>query len=119
MISSRRPALAAHASLTAEVKLDDKAPILTKPRYIDETQTNHKQHGRIWLTVPAADPASGVEYMQFAEGPDPWAWRSFVRTVSVRTKQNFIWVRTADAAGNVSPFGGSVRKGAKVMGKLL
>lgn len=49
------------------------------------------------------DPASGVKYMQFAPSKaHPFSWRSHLAKASVRTRQSFIWVRTADAAGNVS-----------------
>ena len=79
------------------VKLDDKAPVINKPRSL------RKQLARTWLTVPAVDPASGVAFMQFAaDRKRPWAWRRYTANVSVRAKQTFVWVRTADAAGNVS-----------------
>jgi hypothetical protein len=84
-------------TLTANVKLDDKAPVVSKPRYLARSK------GSIKVSVPATDRASGVRFTQFAPHvKHPWRWTRYSAKPSVRTKQTFIYVRTADAAGNVS-----------------
>jgi hypothetical protein len=84
-------------TLTANVKLDDKAPVVSKPHYVA------KNKGSIKVSVPATDRASGVRFTQFAPTvKHPWRWTRYTAKPSVRTKQTFIYVRTADAAGNIS-----------------
>ena len=84
-------------TLSATVKLDATAPRITKARFVK------RRNGRVWLSVSAVDAVSGVARLQFAPNRNrPWAWRSYRGRTSNRTKQPFIWVRTADGAGNVS-----------------
>ena len=90
-------------TLTSNVKLDDKAPVVSKPRYVDEAKSGKAGQSRVFLNVPATDPASGMRYIQFAQNKkNPWGWAAYTSKTSVRTNQHFIWVRTADKAGNVS-----------------
>jgi hypothetical protein len=85
------------ATASATVKLDDRAPVLGKAKVV------RQKHGRTTVKVPASDAGSGLAYVQFAPNKGRlWAWRAYLKRVSVRTKKHFIWVRTADAAGNVS-----------------
>ena len=87
---------------TAGVLLDDKAPVVSNRRYVYENRVKGKRY-RVWVSMRTVDPASGVKYMQFAPSQArPFSWRSYLAKASVRTRQNFIWVRTADAAGNAS-----------------
>jgi hypothetical protein len=84
-------------TLTANVKLDDKAPVVSKPHYLARSK------GSIKVSVPATDQVSGVRFIQFAPNVKHlWGWTRYTAKPSVRTKQTFIYVRTADAAGNVS-----------------
>src|SRR4051794_11806702 len=84
-------------ALTTSVKLDDKAPVVSKPSVA-------KHDGdRITLSIPTADLGSGVAFMQFAPNLNKlWGWAAYTTKSTIRTKQSFIWVRAADAAGNVS-----------------
>jgi hypothetical protein len=94
------PSLAA----TAGVLLDARAPVVSNDRYVYENRVEGKRY-RVWVAMRAADPASGVKYMQFAPSrAHQFSWRSYLAKASVRTRQSFIWARTADAAGNVSPW---------------
>lgn len=91
------------AALTSTVKLDDKAPVVSKLRYVGEAKSGKAGQSRVFLNVPATDPASGMRYIQFAQNKkNPWGWAAYTSKTSVRTNQHFIWVRTADNAGNVS-----------------
>jgi hypothetical protein len=58
---------------------------------------------RRFLRIRAADVGSGVTRLQLAARRDrPWAWRRYRPRVSVRTAAVRVYVRVADAAGNVS-----------------
>jgi hypothetical protein len=87
---------------TAGVLLDDKAPVVSNDRYAYENRVKGRRY-RVWAAMRTVDPASGVKYMQFAPSKArPYSWRSYLPKASVPTRKSFIWVRTADAAGNVS-----------------
>ncbi len=92
-----------NTTLTADVKLDRKAPVMSTPRVLRQTQSvEHGPHG-VYLEVPDADAASKVSYIQFAHNKThPWPWTTYTNKPSIWTTQQILWVHTADAAGNVS-----------------
>lgn len=56
---------------------------------------------RVWFTLSALSPAPAK--LQFAETPlRPWAWRPFRSEITVRTRVHSIWIRFANASGDLS-----------------
>jgi hypothetical protein len=89
-------------TISTEVLVDDAAPTFKKAAYVDEWRAKGRRT-RVWISVAAQDSPAGVKYMQFAvDRAKPKPWFLFTGTVTLGTGGTFVWVRTADGAGNVS-----------------